>query len=72
MFKFFDFIVSCASSIIGFVQSAFEIIAVLITKIPLAISYVMASLVYLPPFLVAYISVFIGIIVVLNIINKGS
>lgn len=72
MFNFFNAIADIIQIIVDFVVSAFEMVVFLFTNIPNAIGYVVSVVAYLPPFLSTFVMIFVALIVILNILNKGS
>lgn len=72
MFNFFSAIADLLQIVVDFVVSAFEMIVFLFTNIPQAVGYVVAVTAYLPPFLATFVMLFVALIVILNILNKGS
>lgn len=72
MFQFFNSFAQIVNIVIDFVVSAVEMVVFLFTNIPKAIGYVVSVVAYLPPFLSTFVMLFVAIIVVLNLLNKGS
>ena len=72
MFKFFESIVGLVQIVVDFVVSAIEMIVFFFTQIPKAIAYVGVVTALLPPFLSSFVLLFVGIIVILQLMNKGS
>lgn len=72
MWKFFDSITALVGMVVDFVISVFNMIIFLFTQIPKAIAYVVTVSAFLPPFLSTFVLLFVGIIVILNVMNKGS
>lgn len=72
MFGFFEGVVGTLQIAVDFIVSLFEGLLTFITEIPRALAFLVSAVVYLPPFLYVFIMPFIGICIILNIINKGS
>lgn len=72
MFEFFDSIIQLIGFVINFVISAFQMLITIVTQIPVALSFIMAAVVYVPAYLKTFVLLFVGTCVILNIINKGD
>lgn len=72
MFKFFESIANLVGIIVNFVVSAFEMVIFIVTQIPRCLTYLVGIIAYLPPFLGTFVMLFISVIVIINLINKGS
>lgn len=72
MFKFFDSVTSLVQIAVNFIVSLFQMVVFLFEQIPKALAYVGVVTALLPPFLSTFVLLFVGIIVVLQIMNKGS
>lgn len=72
MFNFFDSIIQLISFIINFVISAFQMLITIITQIPVALTFITATVVYVPAYLKVFALLFVGTCVIINIINKGD
>lgn len=72
MFQFFEGIASTLGVAVDFIVSLFATLVTFITEIPKALAFLVSAVAYLPPFLMAFVLPFIGICILLNIINKGS
>lgn len=72
MFKFFESITGIVQIAVDFIVSMFQMVVFLFEQIPKALAYVGVVTVLLPAFLKIFVLLFVGIIVVLQIMNKGS
>jgi hypothetical protein len=72
MFKFFESITGIVQIAVGFIVSMFQMVVFLFEQIPKALAYVGVVTALLPAFLKTFVLLFVGIIVVLQIMNKGS
>ncbi len=72
MFKFFESITGIVQIAVDFIVSMFQMVVFLFEQIPKALAYVGVVTALLPAFLKTFILLFVGIIVVLQIMNKGS
>lgn len=72
MFQFFNSIASALGILYDFIESIFKLIMMLFTEIPKAVGFIVTSVAYLPPFLTTFVLLFVSIIVILNVINKGA
>lgn len=72
MFKFFESITGIVQIAVDFIVSMFQMVVFLFEQIPKALAYVGVVTVLLPAFLKTFVLLFVGIIVVLQIMNKGS
>ncbi len=72
MFKFFESITGIVQIAVDFIVSMFQMVVFLFEQIPKALAYVGVVTALLPAFLKTFVLLFVGIIVVLQIMNKGS
>lgn len=72
MFKFFESITGIVQIVVDFIVSMFQMVVFLFEQIPKALAYVGVVTALLPAFLKTFVLLFVGIIVVLQIMNKGS
>lgn len=72
MFKFFESITGIVQILVDFVVSMFQMVVFFFGQIPKALAYVGVVTALLPAFLKMFVLLFVGIVVVLQIINKGS
>ncbi|MCI8958662.1 MAG: hypothetical protein HFG62_06040 [Lachnospiraceae bacterium] len=72
MFKFFESITGIVQIAVDFIVSMFQMVVFLFDQIPKALAYVGVVTALLPAFLKTFVLLFVGIIVVLQIMNKGS
>lgn len=72
MFQFFNSITDVIGIAIDFVISAIEMVVFLFTYIAASVTYLIALIAYLPPFAGTFVAVTVSIIVILQLINKGS
>lgn len=72
MFVWFGSLTNLIKVVINFVINAVRMIMVILTQIPLAMSFVGASVSYLPAFLLTFVMLYLAVIVIFNLINKGS
>ncbi len=72
MFKFFESITGIVQIAVDFIVSMFQMVVFLFEQIPKALAYVGVVTALLPAFLKTFVLLFVGIIVVLQIMNRGS
>lgn len=72
MFQFFEGISSTLGIAVDFIKSLISTFITFIVEIPKALAFLVSAVAYLPPFLMAFVLPFIGICILLNLINKGS
>ena len=72
MFQFFEGITSMIGVVVDFIVNLFTTLITFITEIPKALAFLISAIAYLPPFLSMFVFPFIGICVLLNLINKGA
>lgn len=72
MFKFFESITGIVQIAVDFIVSMFQMVVFFFEQIPKALAYVGVVTVFLPAFLKTFVLLFVGIIVVLQIMNRGS
>ncbi len=72
MFKFFESITGIVQIAVDFIVSMFQMVVFLFDQIPKALAYVGVVTALLPAFLKTFVLLFVGIIVVLQIMNRGS
>lgn len=70
MFAFFDFIVDLISTAVDFVVNLFKMLLFMITFIVQGFAYVGTCLVYLPPWVLPFISAVIAFSVIMFLINR--
>lgn len=72
MFQFFDGISSMLGVVVDFIKSLVATFITFVVEIPKAFGFLVSAVAYLPPFLMTFVLPFIGICILLNLINKGS
>lgn len=72
MFQFIQNIAELLNNIIGFVIHAFTFLIELFTTIPVALSYVIGVIAYLPSYVGGVVLVSVSVAVILMIINHGG
>lgn len=72
MFKFFDTIISFASTIVDYVVKFFEGVASMIANFFKAIAFVYQVMKVLPPFLLPVVGVLLACCVIRFILKKGA
>ena len=69
MFEFFDAFVGFITYIVNFVINIINMLILLVTQIPKALNFIQLSVTYLPPFLVVFIMLFVGVSIILQLLK---
>lgn len=72
MFAFFDGIAKFITFIVDFVVSLFNMLLIVLTQIPAAITFIASGVAYLPDFVKVFALLFVGTCVAINLINLGG
>lgn len=72
MFTFFNLIISFVITIVNFVVNFFGMLVSVVTNIARAVAWLFICIGYLPPWLIAFVTVPISLAIIFQILNKGS
>lgn len=72
MFGFFDIIISLVQTVVGFITTVIEMIMYIFGFILNGIIYAFACIVYLPSWVLPFVTAVIGFSVIMFIIGKGK
>ena len=70
MFDFFDFITNFVETIVQFIINLFDMILFIITFIIQGVGYVGTCIIYLPPWVMPFITAVIAFSVIMFLINR--
>lgn len=70
MFAFFDFVIELITTVVNFVINLFEMIVYFITFVVQGVAYVGTCIVYLPSWVLPFITAVIAFSVITFLINK--
>lgn len=72
LFEFLESIADLVTAVIGMVINFFQMVVMMLTAIPKAITYIITAVGYMPPFVGSVILISIGIAVTITVVNHWS
>ena len=72
MFQFFESISGFITSVVEYIINLFMLLVELLISMGSAVAWLLGCIVYLPPFMTAFVVVPISLAIIFQILNKGS